>query len=222
MANVVNFGAESERRRVEITQQTVGKSRVLAEQFFDRGVIETRRLQACRRRRQTGLLAGISSAEHGRLAKEKARVVGVAESFGVLKLGFGFDFFSEKMDTAREIAVGNFGAQIVIGQTGIHFEELDVGDERLPFRFVEKIVESENVVVGDESDAEFDEFGSGANSFENFQDDFFGERSLGTSRWRAAASTLKKAMELPTGACMSKSMVEFTITSSATDCPGRK
>jgi hypothetical protein len=109
------------------------------------------------------LLGGRRARLHGRLAEEKSLVVGVAETLGLLDVGCGFDFFGEEMNSARGIASGDAGAKIVTGGEGIHFKEVNIGDQRVPARTATSSLSTTFSMT---------EIGSRLQGFQNFQDDF--------------------------------------------------
>src|SRR5207248_6945585 len=83
LANVVNFNAQSKGGRIQKAEQAVGKRRILAEEFFNGGVIELG-CAGCLKKAETNGLAGgnFAAGKHGRLAEEIALVIGVAEGLG--------------------------------------------------------------------------------------------------------------------------------------------
>src|SRR5579859_6525197 len=106
VADVVNFGAESENGRIEIAEEAVSEGGIRAEEIFEQAVVKFGCAYGLEQAHADGFAGGdVAAAEHGGLAEEKALVVGVAEGFSVLKLGFGFDFFGEQVNAAGETAV---------------------------------------------------------------------------------------------------------------------
>ena len=182
VADAVNFGAQGERGRVEISEQAIEQGRILLEKRVDGVVVEIGSGDGTEKLELEELVAGnIAGFEHRGLAEKIALKVAVAKIPGFVKIVPRFHFFGQKRKAIAKIFFRNTLPAIRIEKSEIDFQIVSEIDKGLESGLAEKIVESQRVTILAKFAADADDFVGGLHALEDFDDDALRRKQPGSA-----------------------------------------
>jgi len=149
----------------------------MLKKIFDGGVIQFGRGDEMKKSKVEEFVAGdFAGFDHRWLAEEISLETGEAEIAGFGEFFLGFHFLGKQSDAGLAIFFDYAAAAFGVEKLKIDFEIVGAFNERSETRPVNEVVECERVAGAAEVPADPDDFLSGRNGFENFDDDLAGRK----------------------------------------------